>query len=153
FVSLDARVHVGDYAADNSNFVVANAESTDGLATIQLPVEATPRIARRAAWLVTDAAYKEALEQMRAKVDTRRAGGTADPSRPSYTRQPAVVEEDPVSVAALEDADELERRAQAISRVFRDQVHVRDSRVAFTSFLERRWYLSNEGTSAHDTRR
>ena len=37
--------------------------------------------------------------------------------------------------------------------MFRKHPHVRDSRVAFTSFLERRWYLNSEGTSAHDTRR
>lgn len=153
FVSLDARVHVGSYADDNSNFVVANAEQTDGMSTIKLPVEATPRIARRAAWLVTDAAYKEALEQMRAKVDTRRAGGAADPSRPSYIKQAPVVQEEPVLVPELEDEDELEARARAISAVFRGQAHIRDSRVAFTSFLERRWYINNEGTRAHDTRR
>jgi TldD protein len=47
----------------------------------------------------------------------------------------------------------MAKRARAISAVFRDQPHVRDSRVAFTSFLERRWYLNTEGTSAHDTRR
>ena len=153
FVTLDARVHVGDYQLDNSNFVVANSEATDGLASLQLPVEATPRIARRVAWLVTDAAYKEALEQMRAKLDTRRAGGTGDPTRASNTKQPAHVKEEPVLVAALEPIDDLEKRAQKLSQVFRDQPHIRDSRVAFTTFLERRWYINSEGTSAHDTRR
>ena len=153
FVTLDARVHVGDYKLDNSNFVIANAERTDGLATLQLPIEATPRIARRVAWLVTDAAYKEALEQIRAKIDTRRAGGTSDPDRPSHTRRAAFVKQEPVEVPALESNDALDRRARAISRVFRGIAHVRDSRVAFTSFLERRWYINSEGTRAHDTRR
>lgn len=152
FVSLDARVRVGKYDFDNSNFVIPNAEFIDGVATIQLPVEATPRITRRAAWLVTDSAYKEALEQMRAKIDTRRSGGTFS-NHPSYIPQPPFVQDEPVQVPALESADELEQRAQSISAVFRDQSHIRDSRVAFTSFLERRWYINSEGTSAHDTRR
>ncbi len=153
FVTVDGRVRVGDYKLDNSNFVVANSEGTDGHATMQLPVEATPRLARRVAWLVTDAAYKEALEQMRSKLDTRRAGGTADPDQPSNTKQPAFVKEEPVDVPALEAVDGLEKRVQSISRVFRDQDHVRESRVSFTTFLERRWYINSEGTSAHDTRR
>jgi TldD protein len=154
FVLVEARVHVGDYQLDNSNFVMANAEATDGVAQFPLPMEATPRIARRAAWLVTDAAYKEALEQFRAKLDTRRSGGNAPGTeRPSYIKQPPLVREEPVLVPALEPAAELEKRAHEISQVFRAMPHVRDSRVAFTSFLERRWYINSEGTSAHDTRR
>lgn len=152
FVSLDARVHVGGYDFDNTNFVVANFEATDGLASMTLPVEATPRLARRVAWLVTDAAYKEALEQMRVKVDTQRAGGSNSGAK-SYLRGTPEVKEDPVDVPALEQLDVLEKRAQRISKVFRKHTHVRDSRVAFTSFLERRWYLNSEGTSVHDTRR
>jgi TldD protein len=154
FVLVEARVHVGDYQLDNSNFVIANAEATDGVAQFPLPMEATPRIARRAAWLVTDAAYKEALEQFRAKLDTRRSAGNAPGNeRPSYTKQPSLVREEPVLVPALEPAGELEKRAHEISQVFRSMPHVRDSRVAFTSFLERRWYINSEGTSVHDTRR
>ena len=37
--------------------------------------------------------------------------------------------------------------------MFRDQPALRDSRVAVTSYLERRWYLTTEGTSVTDTRR
>jgi len=35
----------------------------------------------------------------------------------------------------------------------RDYDYIRDSRVSFTSFIERRWYVTSEGTSATDTRR
>ena len=42
---------------------------------------------------------------------------------------------------------------KALSAVFRDQPAIRDSRVAVTSYLERRWYLTTEGTSVTDTRR
>lgn len=153
FVSLDARVHVGNYANDNSNFVVANFEATDGLASMTLPVEATPRIARRVAWLVTDAAYKEALEQMRAKEDTQGAGGGVPAGSKSYLPGIPEVKEESVDVPILEKLDALEMRAQKISKIFRNHKHIRDSRVAFTSFLERRWYLNSEGTSVHDTRR
>lgn len=152
-VSLDARVHVGSYDEDNSNFVVANFENTDGYAAMPLPTEATPRIAKRVAWLVTDTAYKEALEQMRAKTDTKNAGGLGNPSVKSYTKQPPIVQEEPVFVPNLEPLDQLQQRANRISRMFRKQPNIHDSRVAFTSFLERRWYINSEGTSAHDTRR
>jgi TldD protein len=152
FVTLEARVRVGSPQVDNGNFVVPGADELDAVSAISLPLEATPRIARRAAWLVTDAAYKEALIQLRAKLEARRAGaGRAD--IPGWTPEKTMVSEEPVLVAPLETLDELEGRARALSAAFRDHVAIRDSRVAVTSYLERRWYLTTEGTSVADTRR
>jgi hypothetical protein len=154
FVSLEARVRVGTQQFDNGNFVVPDGSEIDGTATANLPLEATPRIARRAAWLVTDQAYKEALIQLRAKIEARRAGGTARPSDvPAWTTEKPVVGEEQVLVPPLETLDDLEARAKKLSGVFRDQPDLRDSRVAVTSYLERRWYLTTEGTSVTDTRR
>ena len=153
FVNLEARVRVGKPDFDNGNFAVAQADDIDAVAAINLPLEATPRIARRAAWLVTDSAYKEALMQLRAKIEARRAGGGRAGDVPSWTEEKAVVSEAPVLVQPLETLDELEARAKAVSAVFRDQAQIRDSRVAVTSYLERRWYLTTEGTSVTDTRR
>jgi predicted Zn-dependent protease len=153
FVNLEARVRVGSPVFDNSNFVVPQADELDAVAAINLPLEATPRIARRAAWLVTDSAYKEALIQLRAKLEARRAGGTRITDVPSWTAEKPVVSEAPVLVAPLETLDELEARAKSLSSLFRDQPAIRDSRVAVTSYLERRWYLTTEGTNVTDTRR
>jgi TldD protein len=152
FVNLDAHVHVGDYQLDNSNYLIPQREHIDGVASIGLPIEATPRLARRATWLATDNAYKEALEQLTNKL--ARTRGT-DPTGkvPSYTKAKPVVSEEPVLVPALEGTDELRARAEALSAVLREYDYLRDSRVAFTSFLERRWYINTEGTSTHDTRR
>jgi predicted Zn-dependent protease len=152
FVALEARVRVGTPALDNGNFVVPGGDELDAVSTINLPLEATPRIARRAAWLVTDQAYKEGLIQLRAKLEARRAGGTKG-DIPGWTTEKPVVSEDPVLVTPLETLDELETRARSLSSVFRDQPVVRDSHVAVTSYLERRWYLTTEGTSVTDTRR
>ncbi len=153
FVSLEARVRVGNPQFDNSNFVVPQADEIDAVAAINLPLEATPRIARRAAWLVTDSAYKEALIQLRAKLEARRSGGARSTDVPAWTAEKAVVSEEPVLVPMLEPLDDLEVRAKSISSVFRDQAVIRDSRVAVTSYLERRWYLTTEGTNVTDTRR
>jgi predicted Zn-dependent protease len=174
FVNLEARVRVGSAQFDNTNFVVPQADELDGVVALNLPLEATPRIARRAAWLVTDSAYKEALIQLRAKLESRRAGGASrpadvpsfspltgqaqklDPKDPKKAPPPGpniVVSEEPVLVPVLETLDELEKRAKTMSGLFRDQAHIRDSRVAVTSYLERRWYLTTEGTSVTDTRR
>jgi predicted Zn-dependent protease len=152
FVNLEARVRVGSPQFDNGNFVVPGADELDAVAAFNLPLEATPRIARRAAWLVTDAAYKEALIQMRAKLEARRAGGSK-PEVPGWTTEKPVVSEEAVLVAPLESLDELETRAKALSATFRDQAAIRESRVAVTSYLERRWYLTTEGTNVTDTRR
>jgi hypothetical protein len=154
FVNLEVRVRVGTNKLDNSNFVVPDGAEYDGTAQSTLPLDADKRIARRAAWLVTDAAYKEALIQLRAKVEARRAGASSRPNDvPAWTDAPKIVSEDPVLVPPLESLDELEARAKRISAVFRDHPALRDSRVALTSYLERRWYLTTEGTSVTDTRR
>jgi predicted Zn-dependent protease len=152
FVNLEARVRVGTPQLDNGNFVVPGAEELDATQAINLPLEATPRIARRAAWLVTDAAYKEGLIQLRAKVESRKTSG-AKPDVPGWTTEKPVVSEEAVLVAPLETLDELEARARGLSSTFRDQAAIRESRVAVTSYLERRWYLTTEGTSVTDTRR
>lgn len=154
FVNLEARVRVGSPQLDNSNFVVPDGSEYDATATATLPLEATPRIARRAAWLVTDQAYKEALIQLRAKLEARRAGGSTRPADvPAWTDTKKVVSEEPVLVPPLETIQSLETRAKALSAVFRDQGDLRDSRVSLTSYLERRWYITTEGTSVTDTRR
>jgi hypothetical protein len=148
FMGLDAHVRVGDYQFDNSNFVLPRQDGTDGSATIPLALEATPTIARKAAWLATDAAYKEALEQLTAKRSAVRRSAS-----PSYSKEPPLVMMEKLDIPALESRDQLEKLASEVSGVFRDQAHVRDSRVSYTSFVERRWYLNSEGTRAHDVRR
>lgn len=153
FVNIECRVRVKHDGLDNGNFVIPQDEGIDGSAGMTLPLEATPRIAGRAAWLVTDQAYKEALIQLRAKLDARTAGGLGTGTPPVWSDVTPVVSEDPVVVAALEPLDALKAEAERLSAGFRDDPAVRDSRVAFTSYLERRWYLSSEGTSTHDTRR
>ncbi|MDB4952581.1 MAG: peptidase modulator of gyrase [Myxococcales bacterium] len=152
-VTLEARVRVGSKDFDNGNYVVPQAEEFDGTAALSLPLEANPRLARRAAWLVTDSAYKEALIQLRAKIEGRKAGSTRSADIPSWTTEKPVVSEEPVLVPPTESLDDLETRAKAVSAVFRDQGNLRDSRVAVTSYLERRWYLTTEGTNVTDTRR
>jgi hypothetical protein len=153
FVNLEARVRVGTPQFDNANFFIQQAGEIDGTASANLPLEATPRIAKRAAWLVTDNAYKEALIQLRAKLEARRAGGIHASDVPAWTDVKPVVSEQPVLVQPLEPLEELEQRAKAVSAVMRDVSALRDSRVAVTSYLERRWYLTTEGTNVTDTRR
>jgi predicted Zn-dependent protease len=154
FVNIEARVRVGSPKLDNGNFVVPEASEIDGSAAMNLPLEVDERLARRATWLVTDQAYKEALIQLNAKLEARKAGGTLHPTDvPAWTDTKPVVSEEPVLVPPLETLEELETRARGVSTVMRDQPGLRDSRVAMTSYLERRWYITTEGTSVTDTRR
>ncbi len=154
FVSLEAHVHVGSYKRDNSNFVSKADEGGDGIAAIGLPLEATPRLARRATWRATDAAYKEAISQLSSKREALSTGASGGMTEvPDYTKSPPLVGLKPTMVAKLATTSALGQRAESISAVFRNQPHVRSSRVAFTSFLERRWLINSEGTQVHDTRR
>lgn len=152
-VFIEARVRVGSPDLDNGNFVHPQDESLDGVVSFPLPLEATPRIAARAAWLVTDQAYKEALVQLRAKLEARASSGGGQSKTPSWSEEQAVVSDADVQVPALEDLDGMAARAETISKSLRDLDQVRDSRVSFTSYLERRWYLNSDGTSLSDTRR
>jgi TldD protein len=153
FVNLECRVRVKVGDLDNGNFVVADDDDIDGTASISLALEATPRIARRAAWLVTDQAYKEALIQLRARMDARTAGGVGVATVPTWTAEKPLVSEEQVRVAPLEDLDAIAARAATLSAALRGVPDLRDSRVALTTYLERRWYLTSEGTSVTDTRR
>ena len=154
FVNLEAHVHVGSYQSDNSNFVASGRDDLDGRSEQSLPLEPNPSSARRAAWLATDEAYKEALEQIQAKQEALKSGAAGGVSKvPSYSKfKPAAMTEQ-VLVPKLETVQEMKERADKISAVLRKYGHVRDSRVSFTSFLERRWLLNSEGNSVHDTRR
>jgi hypothetical protein len=131
-VNIEARVRVGRPDFDNGNFVVPSAEEIDGVAATSMPIEATPRIAKRATWSVTDQAYKEALIQLRAKLEARRAGGIRSVDVPAWTPEKPVVSEEQVLVAPLETLDELETRAKALSASFREHANIRESRVAIT---------------------
>ena len=154
FVNLEAYVHVGEYDQDNSNFVDGQREDLDGVVSMSLPLEATPSLARRAAWRTTDAAYKEAIAQMATKqAQLRKGAGGGVTKTPSYSKAEPVVSLEPVLVPRLESIDRLGKRASKLSAYFRGKDHVRTSRVAFTSFLERRWLINSEGTRVHDTRR
>src|ERR1700712_3709050 len=77
----------------------------------------------------------------------------ASPDAPAWTKEKPIVSDEPILVAPLEGLDELEARAKSLSLAFRDQPTLRESHVAVTSYLERRWYLTTEGTSVTDTRR
>ncbi len=153
FVNLECRVRVKIDGLDSGNFVVAGAEAIDGVAGTSLPLEATPRIARRAAWQVTDQAYKEALIQLRNKLDARTASGAGKSAPPSWTEVKGMVGEEEVRVPRLESLEDIVGRAERVSAELRGVPGLRDSRVALTSFLERRWYLTSDGTSITDTRR
>jgi TldD protein len=154
FVNLEAHVHVGTYQLDNSNFIASGRDDLDGRAEQSLPLEPNPASARRAAWLATDEAYKEALEQFRAKQEALKSGAAGGLGNvPSYSKSKPAAMNQTILVAKLETVEEMKRRAEKISGVLRKHEFVRDSRVAFTSFLERRWLLNSEGSAVHDTRR
>ncbi|HTE56347.1 MAG TPA: metallopeptidase TldD-related protein [Kofleriaceae bacterium] len=154
FVNLEAHVHVGSYQFDNSNFVAAGRDDLDGRSEQSLPLEPNPASVRRAAWLATDEAYKEAIEQFQAKQEVLKSGAAGGLSKvPSYSKYKPTAMNEQILVPKLETVEEMKQRAEKISAVLRKTASVRDSRVAFTSYLERRWLLNSEGNAVHDTRR
>jgi len=107
---LRAEVRVGSYAFDSSNFDAMG--EPDGVMVTSLPLEYDERAVRRQAWLATDRAYKNAIEQYSRK--------RAD-YEPSEQEIPDllpidVVNNAPIDLPAVDDAAirELVERLSAI---------------------------------------
>ncbi len=149
FVHLEVFLRVGDYDFDNTNFVLPRQISVDGNTTISLPIQTTPETARKAAWLATEQAYKEARRQYTAK----QTALTKTNLSPSYSQRTPIIQTTIQKTIPLLEKKQLKHLSQEASSLFVGYNHIRESRVAYTDFVEYRWYLNTEGTRVNDSRR
>ena len=104
---LTVEVRVGDYAFDNTNFRGMTVRQPGLLRSFggmtSLPLDDDPREIRRTAWLATDGAYKEALEQYsmkRAALQNKTLAeeipdfSREEPAQITETRQKAAIDKD-----------------------------------------------------------
>jgi hypothetical protein len=145
---LSVEVHVGDYAVDNSNFISFPSMGSGVvgfLGAVPLPLDDNYDEIRRQIWLVTDGAYKKALEDLskkRAALENQnRAEAIADFSK----QEPVTVEESrpPIHV----DLKEVSEMVRNLSRTFRDAPDVFTSAVRFNGSNYKDRYLNSEGSS------
>jgi TldD protein len=145
---LTAEVRVGDYAFDNTNFRGMTMRQPGLLRSFggmtSLPLDDDPREIRRTAWLATDGAYKQALEQYsmkRAALQNKTLAeeipdfSREDPAQITETREKAAIDEDM--------AEDLVRK---LSSVFRRLPVVDHSEVHLNVTNQFTRYINSEGS-------
>jgi len=143
------EVRVGDYKLDNTNFHSMNfnfssmVQVFNGTAT--LPLEDDYKELRRQMWLVTDATYKKAVEDLSRKRAALQNKVDTD-NTPDFTREaPAQNAVDAPEVHA--DRAQWETLARSLSGLFRQMPDINTSSVSFSAANSYIRYLNSEGTS------
>ena len=146
--TLHVEVRVGDRDLDNTNFSArpdfASIEDiTFGPA--DLPLEDSYEELRRAIWLATDRAYKEALDRV-AKKRAMLQNETVVEEAPDFSvEEPYRLEGGPAP--RTPDASHARALATGISAAFKEHPHLHASLVEARALRLRVLYLNSEGSS------
>jgi hypothetical protein len=143
---LSVELRVGDYAFDNTNY--AGTPGLSGLSlglTRILPLDDDYGAIRRQLWLATDAAYKEALEQLSRKRAALQDAMPAD-YVPDFSREDVTTTADDVP-ASLPGPGKLESLVRGVSALFREEPAIQRSSVEARAVIVRTRYVNSEGTS------
>ena len=140
------ELRVGDYALDNSNFLSSRGFGDGQLMGFgEAPLDDDYQQIRRQLWLVTDAQYKRALEDLSAKRAVLRMRKRAD-DLPDFAREAPVTVTEPPGASRV-DVRELEALARELSSVFRSAPEIRRSSVRLESRQVYTRYVNSEGTT------
>ncbi len=145
---LTVEVRVGGYELDNTNFLTlaslrpATGTGSGGRAT--LPLDDDYREIRRQAWLATDAAFKEAIEQLAQKRAVLQNKSLAEELGDfAVAEKVEILDRLPPAGGELE---RLQSLVVELSAIFRQQSAVFESRVSIAAGTTRTWFLNSEGT-------
>jgi predicted Zn-dependent protease len=135
------RVRVGDYSFDNSNYVLSDAGSTGG----ELPIDDDYSVLRRTFWLLTDRAFKSAVEVITRKQAAMK-NTTQQEALADFWKAPPVQKIEPIRPPSVSVAD-WSKRLRSISTVFSSYPEVLSSGVTFQA-TDATFYLANsEGST------
>jgi len=145
---ITVEVRVGGYQLDNTNFFSINFNMSSMVqafnGTAELPLDDDYNELRRQIWLVTDATYKKALEDLSKKraalenkVDTDKV---PDFSRETPTQ--TAITAAPIHV----DRAQWETEARNLSALFRAMPDIYTSGVSFSAVNSYVRYVNSEGT-------
>lgn len=142
---LSVEVRVGDASFDNTNFRSMSAFSSSFGGGTTLPLADNIVEIRRQIWLATDAAYKDALQQLANKRAALQNETRAEDLADLAAQEPfTYVDEPNRNVPPLEDMNDLVRD---LSGLFRDMPRIADSRVVASVTYRRTHYVNSEGSS------
>lgn len=138
-------IRIGTPKIDNTNFFSApvSAVQVNGA----LPIDSSYPALRRTIWLLTDKAYKDAVQNLQAKRAWLQQNKTTD-RLDDFRAEPAVV--------SISDAPELvvdrpatTARVVELSKIFKDYPHIQTSSLELTARAVKRWFVSTEGSKIH----
>lgn len=137
------EVRVGTAALDNTNFVSSGFQPFVG--TVQLPLDSDYQELRRNMWLSTDAAFKQAVENLARKRSALQNRNRTEDLPDFSPRKPATgTDERPAATVPLV---EMERLVRDLSAVFRNQPGVDNSQVSAGIINATDYYVNSEGSS------
>ncbi len=136
------EVRVGSAALDNTNFLSAGFQPFVG--AVQLPLDSDYQEMRRNMWLSTDAAFKQAVENLARKRSALQNRNRTEDLPDFSPRKPATGADDRGTVTA--PRAEMERLARELSAVFRNQPAVYNSQVSTGMVNTTDYYVNSEGS-------
>ncbi len=146
--TLAAEVRVGDRNLDNTNFLARPDFTSFSLLSAgmaSLPLEDDYRELRRAIWLATDGAYKQALDQI-SKKRAALQNETVVEQTPDFSEEEPYQHADELSDPPM-DGEQVQRLAMEISNVFNGGPDVDDSKVEVRATRRVIFYVNSEGSS------
>jgi hypothetical protein len=143
---LRVEVRVGDYAFDNSRFVVQGFGGAMMGEVVLAPLDDNYDALRRELWITTDVAYKRAITLFARKKASFQNRAASDPV-PDFSREPAV--ETILPAPARPNSPHRRDLAAALrqaSAVFAAFPEIDSSEIAVHHVHGVRYYLNSEGT-------
>lgn len=144
---LRAELRVGSYRTDNTNFS-SFGEDPAGVTGASLVLDDDPLAIRRDLWVVTDSAYKSAVEGLSLKLAAREQS-TQEERAPDYSAAPVVVHVAPGTQPAPDEAAMAEL-ARVLSRPMSEHPRVEYSRAYASEVSWHRYLVNSEGTRVVD---
>ena len=138
------QVRLGDYDFDNTNLYSTGSSPS----SIGLVLDDNYDSIRHDLWLITDAAYKSAIDQMSGKKAFLQ-NNVVDEKMPDLSKETPVVsvmERENLNV----DAPKWEKFIRDLSAVFRKYPEITESSVNMSARLENRYLINSEGTSLRE---
>ncbi len=146
---LTVQVRVGDKNLDNFHEIRDAASSGGSYSGVQIPLDNDPKAISLALWNATEKEYRSATaryEKVKANVAVK---VVAEDKAPDYTdATPVQYYEKPQKMADFKvNFKEWETRLKKYSAAFANQKDILDGESTFRFSVERKYFVSSEGTS------
>lgn len=147
--TLGCDVRIGTYKQDSSTAMGGQMSLLSSLFgdTSSITVDDNYNALRRELWLQTDAAYKSAIERLKA-TETYLKQNTVEDMPDSLSIEKPVVHLEP-TLPFAPDTQKWAQVLRKVSGVFKEFPNIQNSRADLVSVGENRWYLNNEGFKYH----